>query len=47
MRGDSKMVVDQVMNVMEPHYPSMCTYYDKVRKVDEMFKGFELHHSYM
>jgi hypothetical protein len=24
----------------------MCTYYGEVRKLEEKFKGFELHHNY-
>jgi hypothetical protein len=44
--GDSKLVVDQVMKSMEPHDPRMCAYYSKVYKLEENFKGFELHHTY-
>lgn len=40
------MVVDQVLKEMELHNPWMCMYYGKVRKLEEKFKGFELHHSY-
>lgn len=40
------MAVDQVMKATEPHNPQMRVYYDEVRKLEEKFKGFELHHSY-
>lgn len=46
MRGNSKLVVDQVMKAVEPRDPRMCVYYSKVRKLEEKFKGFELHHIY-
>lgn len=31
---------------MVSHDPKMCTYYGEVQKLEEKFKGFELHHSY-
>lgn len=31
---------------MVSHDPKMCTYYGEVQKLEETFKGFELHHSY-
>lgn len=40
------MVVAQVMRAMEPRNPQMCAYYGEVRRLEEKFKGFELHHSY-
>lgn len=46
VRGDSKLVVDQVMKVAEPRDPKMCAYYREVRKLEEKFKGFELEHNY-
>jgi ribonuclease HI len=46
VRGDSKLVVNQVMKAMEPHDLSMCAYYNEVHKLEEKFKGFEVHHSY-
>lgn len=46
VRGDSNLVVDQVMKAMEPRDPRMCAYYGEVRRLEEKFKGFELHHSY-
>jgi hypothetical protein len=46
VRGDSKLVVDQVMKAMEPCYPKMLAYYNEVQRLEERFKGFELHHSY-
>jgi hypothetical protein len=35
------------MKAMELHDMWMCTYYSKVQKLEEKFKGFELHHSYI
>lgn len=32
VRGDSKLVVDQVMKAMEPHNPKMYVYYDESSK---------------
>ena len=46
VRGDSKLVVDQVMKAAEPRDPRMCAYYKEVRKLEEKFKGFELEHNY-
>lgn len=46
VRGNSKLVVDQVMMAMEPHDPCMYVYYDEVHKLEENVKGFELHHRY-
>lgn len=46
MRGDSKLVVDEVMKAMESRDPGMCAYYSEVHKLEEKFKGFEVHHSY-
>ena len=46
MRGDSKLVVDQVMKAVEPRDPRMCAYYKEVRRLKERFKGFELKHNY-
>ena len=46
MRGDSKLVVDQVMKATEPRDPRMCAYYREVHKLEEKFKGFELEHNY-
>lgn len=34
------------MKAMEPHDPKICAHYGEVRKLEEMFKGFELQHSY-
>lgn len=45
-RGDSKVVVDKVIKAMERRDSKMCAYYGEVRKLEEKFKGFELHHSY-
>jgi hypothetical protein len=32
VRGDSKLIVDQVMKAMEPHNPKMYVYYDESSK---------------
>jgi hypothetical protein len=45
VRGNSKLIAEQVMKVMEPHDPRMFAYYSEVWKL-EKFKGFELYHSY-
>jgi ribonuclease HI len=46
VRGDSKMVVDQVMKAMEPCDMRMFAYYNEVHELEEKIKGFKLHHSY-
>jgi ribonuclease HI len=46
VKGDSKLVVDQDMKAMVPCDPQMCACYSEVQKLEEKFKGFELHHSY-
>jgi hypothetical protein len=46
VRGDSKLVLNQDMKAMEPCNPQMCVYYNGVCKLEEKFKGFELHHNY-
>lgn len=46
VRGDSKLVVNQDMKAMEPCNPQMCAYCNGVCKLEEKFKGFELHHNY-
>jgi hypothetical protein len=46
VRGDSKLVVDQVMKEVQPRDPKMLAYYNKVQRLEEWFKGFKLHHSY-
>jgi ribonuclease HI len=46
VRGDSKLVVNQVMKEIKPCDPKMCGYYDEVRKLKEKFRGFKLQHSY-
>ena len=44
VRGDSELVVDQVM--MESSYksPLMIAYCQEVRKLEDKFQGIELHH---
>jgi ribonuclease HI len=44
IRGDSELVVDQVMKQSTPRDPKMKAYCDEVRRLEERFKGFELHH---
>jgi hypothetical protein len=34
------------MKAKEPRDPKMLAYYNKVRRLEEKFKGFKLHHSY-
>jgi hypothetical protein len=46
VKEDSKLVVDEDMKEIEPRDPRMRTYYDEVQKLEEKFRGFEMHHSY-
>lgn len=46
VRGDSKLVIDQVMKATESRDPRMHTFYDEVQRLEEKYKGFKLHHSY-
>lgn len=40
------MVVYQVIKAMELRDPKMLAYYNEVQRLEENFKGFELHHNY-
>ena len=44
VRGNSKLVVDQVMKQSTPRDPKMMAYCEEVRHLKERFGGFELHH---
>ena len=44
VRGDSELVVDQVMKVSSCKSPLMAAYYQEVRKLENKFQGIELHH---
>ena len=44
IRGDSELVVSQVMKEVSCHDSKMAAYYDEVQKLEERFDGLELHH---
>ena len=44
VRGDSQLVIDQVMKALSYHNPKMEAYYKEVRKLDDKFHGLELNH---
>jgi ribonuclease HI len=44
IRGDSELVVSQVMGQSNRRDSRMAAYQQEVRKLEEMFDGFELHH---
>jgi ribonuclease HI len=43
-RGDSQLVIDQVMRNSHFHYQKMEAYCDEVRCLEEKFHGLELNH---
>ena len=43
-RGDSQLVVDQVMKESSCHDPKMEAYCNAVRRLEDKFDGFELNH---
>jgi hypothetical protein len=43
-RGDSQLVIDQVMKNSHCHDPKMEAYYDEVRRLEDKFYGLELNH---
>jgi ribonuclease HI len=43
-RGDSQLVIDQVMKNSHCHDPKMEAYCDEVRRLEDMFYGLELNH---
>jgi ribonuclease HI len=44
VRGDSQLVVDQVMKDSSCHDPKMEAYYKEVRRLEDKFHGLELNH---
>ena len=44
VRGDSELVVDQVMKESSCKSPLMAAYCQEVRKLKDKFQGIELHH---
>ena len=44
VRGDSQLVIDQVMKASSWHDPKMEAYYREVRKLEDQFRGLELIH---
>ena len=44
VRGDSQLVIDQVMKVSSCHDPKMEAYYKEVRKLEDKFHSLELIH---
>jgi ribonuclease HI len=43
-RGDSQLVIDQVMKNSHCHGPKMEAYYDEVRRLEDKFFRLELNH---
>jgi ribonuclease HI len=43
-RGDSQLVIDQVMKNSHCHDPKMEAYYDEVWHLEDKFYGLELNH---
>jgi ribonuclease HI len=44
IRDDSKLVINQVMGESNCHDSRMVAYRQEIRKLEEKFDGFELHH---
>jgi len=44
VRGDSRLIIDQVMKESSCHDPKMDTYCKAVRRLEEKFDGLELNH---
>jgi len=44
IRGDSQLVIDQVMKASSCHDPKMEAYYKEVRRLEDKFHGLELVH---
>jgi hypothetical protein len=44
IRGDSEVVVNQVMGESSCHDSLMAAYWQEVRKLEKKFNGFKLHH---
>jgi ribonuclease HI len=43
-RGDSQLIIDQVMKNSHCHDPKMEAYWDEVRRLEDKFYGLELNH---
>ena len=44
VRGDSQLIVDQVMKELSCHDPKMEAYYKLVHRLEDKFDGLELNH---
>jgi ribonuclease HI len=44
IRGDFELIINQVMGELNYRDSRMATYWQEVRKLEEKFDGFELHH---
>jgi ribonuclease HI len=44
IRGDSKLIVNQIMGESNYHDSCMAAYRKEIRKLKEKFNGFDLHH---
>jgi ribonuclease HI len=44
VRGDSQLVIDQVMNASTCHNPKMAAYCQEVRRLEDKFDSLELNH---
>jgi ribonuclease HI len=44
IRGDSQLIIDQVMKESSCHNPKTVAYYQEVRKLEDKFDGLELNH---
>jgi ribonuclease HI len=44
IHGDSELIVNQVMGESNYHNSHMAAYHQKVRKLEQKFIGFKLHH---
>ena len=44
VRGDSRLIIDQVMKESSCHDPKMDAYYKAVWRLEEKFDGLELNH---
>ncbi|XP_066373870.1 uncharacterized protein [Miscanthus floridulus] len=42
--GNSELIIDQVMKESSCKCPLMAAYYQEVRKLEDKFRGIELHH---
>jgi ribonuclease HI len=44
VRGDSQLVIDQIMKDSSCHDPKMKAYYKEVQRLEDKFHGLELNH---